>query len=189
MTTTPAPRRGWLRRNLVALVVLLIAIPGLVLVVYWFPTLEREQRQEIITVKQGDSITEQGYRFTLTQSKEFVGTGTGPDGNNIPIGSSLVGTIIEITPLDDPLTDASCQIELTEQVGGEELSWSSVSNPADFDYGVGADREEYCLLKGEAREVETVFLTPTGAYKHATLDVTNIGKAFSTEVYRFALVH
>ena len=193
MTDPAAPaaptRRGWLRRNLAALIVLVVAIPGLVLVVYVFPTIERQQQSNVIPVAQGEPVEVDGYSFTLTKSQEFVGTGDGPDGNGIPIGSSLVGTILEITPLANADPDSSCEIDLSERTGGKELSWSHVSNPADFRYGIGEDRSQVCLLDGDPREVETVFLTPTGAYTHATVDVSGIGNALGTDIYRFTLVH
>lgn len=179
----------WLRRNLVALIALVVAIPGLVLVVLVLPTLENQRKQQVVAVAQGDSIEKGGYRFTLTKSQEFVGTGSDAGGNGIPIGSSLVGTVVEVTPLDKPLTDASCEIELSERTGGGALSWRQVSDVEQFDYAIGEDRTEYCVLDGSAIQVETVFLTPTGAYKHATVDVTGIGNALDPKLYRFALVH
>lgn len=186
----PRVRKGWLRRNALALIVLLVAIPGLVIVVLWLPTLDNESRQQVTTVAQGDSIEKGGYRFTLTRSQEFVGTGSGPGGNSIPIGTSLVGTIMEVTPLPGAKAkDGSCTMTLTERSGSRELSWSQVSNVEQFDYALGDERTAYCLLEGKPIQVETVFLTPTGAYKHATVDVTGIGSALSPMVYRFALVH
>ena len=179
----------WLRRNLVALIALVVTIPGLVLVVLVIPTVENQGEQRVVTVTQGDSIERGGYRFTLTKSQEFVGTGNGSGGNSIPIGSSLVGTIVEVTPLKGALKDTSCEINLSERTDGRELNWRQVSDPAKFDYAVGEDRTEYCILDGTAIEVETVFLTPTGAYKHATVDVSGIGDALDPTIYRFELVH
>ncbi len=174
---------SWLKRNLVALVVIVAAVPLLAFALVGYPMLERA-KPPIQTVKQGDTIELAGYSFTLTKSAEFVGTGTGAGTNNIPVGSSLVGAVIEVAPTAGAATDGTCDTELTSRDGGTDRTWRTVSSPSDFDYAVGDDRTTICLFEGEAFELETVFLTPAGAYDHATVDVT-----VKSETYRFELVH
>jgi hypothetical protein len=176
----------WLRRNLIALIVIVVTIPVFAFVLVGVPLLDRSSGTPIVTVKQGDTIETGGYSFTLTASQEFVGTGTGTGTNNIPLGTSVVGAILDVKPTTNPI-DGSCDAELTSRAGGAERAWSTVSSPGDFDYGVGDDRDTVCLLDSEADEafqLESVFLTPAGAYDSATLDVT-----VGSESFRFELVH
>jgi hypothetical protein len=172
----------WLRRNLAALIVIVVAVPALAFVLVGVPLLDAAGRSGIVAVKQGDSVEASGYSFTLTASQEFPGTGTGPGTNSIPLGTSLVGAIIDIEPTSDPV-DGSCDTELTSRADGTDRTWWVVSSPLDFDYGVGDDRTTTCLLDGEALELESVFLTPEGAYDGATVDLT-----VGTETFRFELV-
>lgn len=175
MSGTPeAPvRRSWLRRNLLPLVVIATVIPALAFVLVGLPLIE-EQRQDgrVEHISQGESAEADGYRFTLTNSKEFVGLGLGDDGNDIPIGLSLVGVVLEVEALDDANPAGSCDAKLMAEVDGEELTWSEVGNPLDFSYGVGEERSKYCLFEGESFEYEVVFLTPTGSYDDATFALT-----------------
>lgn len=171
----------WLRRNLVALIVIIATIPALAFVLVGVPILDRPGAPTPVAVQQGDTIEAGGYSFTLTASQEFVGTGTGAGTNNIPLGSSIVGAVLDVKPTTDPI-DGSCDAELTSRTGGTDRAWSTVSSPRDFDYGVGEDRTTVCLLDGEAFELESVFLAPAGVYDHATLDLT-----VGTESFRFEL--
>jgi len=174
---------SWLRRNLAALLMIVLAIPALAFVLVGVPLLDDAGRPGIVTVKQGKTIEASGYSFTLTASQEFPGTGTGPGTNSIPLGTSLVGAIFDVEPATKPI-DGSCDTELTSRAGGVDRAWSTVSSPRDFDYEVGDARSTNCLLDGEAFELETVFLTPAGTYDHATIDVT-----VGAETFRFPLVH
>lgn len=173
----------WLKRNLVALIVIVATLPVLAFVLVGYPILERST-PPIQTVKQGDTIELHGYTFTLTKSGEFVGTGTGAGTNNIPVGSSIVGAVFEVAPTAGAPADGTCDTELTSRAGGTERTWRTVSSPGTFDYAVGDERTTSCLFDGEAFELETVFLTPTGAYSSATVDVT-----VDSKTYRFELVH
>lgn len=172
----------WLKRNLAALIVIVVAMPLLAFVIVAYPLLERGA-PPIQTVKQGDTVKLGGYRFTLTKSAEFVGTGTGAGTNNIPVGSSIVGAVLEVEPGADAAEEGTCDAELTSRAGGTERTWRTVSSPSDFDYAVGDERTTTCLFEGEAFELETVFLAPTGVYDSATVDVT-----VRSTTYRFELV-
>lgn len=164
-------RRGWLRRNLLAVITIVIAIPALVFVLLGLPIIDRSGRAETYAgVSYGDTAESGGYSFTLVDSAEFVGTGEGPDGNQIPIGSSLIGVLLDVAPTEDADPDAGCTTELTSRVGGDR-TWIAVISPEDFSYGVGEENTEYCILDGEPFTLEVVFLTPTGTYDDATLDV------------------
>jgi hypothetical protein len=173
----------WLKRNLLALIVIVVTLPILAFVLVGYPLLERGTAP-IQTVKQGDTIELAGYSFTLTKSAEFVGTGTGAGTNNIPVGSSIVAAVFEVEPGADAADDGFCDAELTSRSGGTDRAWRVVSSPSDFDYAVGDERTTSCLFEGEAFELETVFLAPTGVYDSATVDVT-----VESTTYRFELVH
>ena len=177
--------KRWLRRNLAALIVIVVSIPVLAFVLVGIPLQGRSGGPEIVTVPQGDSFEAGGYTFTLTTSQEFPGGGTGDDSgaNGIPLGSSLVGAIITAEPTGET-TDTTCETTLTSRAGGPERSWATVSSPTDFDYGVGDDRTTSCLLDGDPFELETVFLTPSGVYDRATIDLSVGG-----ETFRLALQH
>jgi hypothetical protein len=181
--------KSWLRRNLVALIVIGVSLPALAYVFVAVPLLDSATEPAVTTVRQGDPFEVGGYTFTLTASQEFPGAGTGsdPGANAIPLGTSIVGAIITAEPTGEPIGDdaaTTCDTELTSRTGGEERTWSTVSSPTDFDYGVGSDRTTSCSLDGDPFELETVFLTPDGVYDHATVDLT-----VGSETFRLALVH
>lgn len=173
---------SWLKRNLAALIVIVVTLPILAFVIVGYPLLERGAAP-IQTVKQGDTIELEGYSFTLTKSAEFVGTGTGAGTNNIPLGSSIVAAVFEVEPGAEAADEGTCDTELFSREGGKDRTWRTVSSPTDFDYAVGDERTTVCLFEGEAFELETVFLAPTGVYDSATVDLTVL-----STTYRFELV-
>lgn len=181
-TPPPAPARGWWRRSWLALGVIILVIPALVFVVVGLPL--RSQLGAIRTPQSalaGETIDAGGYTWTLTASKEFVGEGV--DANDIPLGTSLVAAIIEITPVDDAAElEASCDTSLTSRVlpsdgplGSRlrEVSWTPISSLSQYNYRIRDDSQSYCsFVTGEKFQLEVVFLTPTGAYDDATVDIT-----------------
>jgi len=187
--TAPSKRRGWWRRSLVPLVVVAVTVPALTFVVIGLPIIDDINEKTVFTpVAQGDSVKAGGYSFTLTLSQEFPGEGTGTDGNQIAQGSSLVGVILEVRPLDDapPASDDDplyCDVQLTSRADGLSREWSQVSSPSDYGYGVGEERTTTCSLDRVPIDVELVFLTPEHAYDDATLDMT-----VGSEGFRFELV-
>lgn len=188
----PAPTRarGWWRRSLIPLVVVVLALPALAFVVIGLPIIDDINEETAFTsVAHGETVEAGGYSFTLNLSQEFPGKGTGADGNQIPLGSSLVGAVLEVRPLDDapPASDDDplyCDVQLTSRAGGISREWSQVSTTSDFGYAIGDERTTTCSLDRLPIDVEAVFLTPAGAYDDATLDVT-IGSAG----FRFELAH
>ena len=172
---------NWLRRNLVALIVIVLAIPALAFVLVGVPLLDRAGPR-IVAVAEGDTATASGYDFTVTASQEFPGTGTGPHTNSVPTGSSLVGVLIDVAPTAGEQSDKTCDVELTSAAGGTERAWRPVSSPSSFAYEVGDDRTTSCLLEGEAFELEQVFLVPAGVYDQVSLDIV-----VGATTYRFEL--
>jgi hypothetical protein len=194
MTEQRAPQNrvawGWWRRARAPLMVVAVALPALAFVVIGLPIIDDVNEKTVfVPVAQGDTVTAGGYSFTLTVSQEFPGEGTGPQGNQIPVGSALVGAILEVRPLDDapPPSDDDplyCDLELTSRANGLAREWSQVSQPRDFGYGIGDDRTTTCSLEREPIDVEAVFVTPEGAYDEATLDMTIGSDAFRFELAR-----
>jgi hypothetical protein len=174
---------SWLRRNLAALIIIVVTIPAFAFVLVWVPLHDRAEHT-YVTVKQGDTIEANGFSFTLTASQEFVGTGTGPGTNSIPLGNSLIGALVDVRPVVGPTTEnAGCDIQLTSRAGGTDRAWSVVSSPSDFAYQLGDDRTAYCILsEQEPFELEQVFLVPADTYDGATLDIDT-----GTTTYRFEL--
>lgn len=184
------PRPGWWRRSRIPLLVVAIALPALAFVVIGLPIIDDiNEKTPFVSVAHGDSVEAGGYSLTVNLSQEFPGEGSGADGNDIPIGSALVGAILEVRPLDDapPPSDDDpvfCDLKLTSRAGGVSREWSQVDTPGDFGYAIGDERITTCDLDRLPHDVEAVFLTPEGSYDSATLDVT-IGK----QGFRFALAH
>ena len=175
----------WLRRNLVALIVIVLALPALAFVLVGVPVLDRAAHtQQVVPVSAGTTIEAGGYSFTVTASQEFPGTGTGPGTNSIPTGSSLIGVLVDAEPVVGPVPDNNfCDAELTSRVGGVDRVWRAVTSPSDFAYEVGDDRTTICLLDDqETFELEQVFLVPAGVYASATLDLV-----VGSTTYRFEL--
>ena len=196
-TPPPPPTRSWWKRSRLALVTLVLVIPALVFVVVGLPL--QSQLGAIRTPRTAtanETITAGGFSWVLTASKEFVGEGV--DANDIPLGTSLVAAIIEITPADATADlDASCDTKLTSRAlptDGppgtrlREVSWNSISGLAEYNYQIRDDSQSYCSLEtGEKVQLEVVFLTPTGAYDDATVDITLTDEAQT--FVRFELEH
>jgi hypothetical protein len=183
---SPARHRSSLRRNLVPLVVLAASIPALAFVLLYLPIAEEEQGNAATVVPYGEPFEAGGYEWTLDVSQEFEGRGSGDDGNEIPIGSSLVGMLIDVTPLGSGESASSCSTELTSRSGGIDRSWDDVSSPEDFNYTFGDETSPYCLLDEEAFVLELLYLVPAGAYDDATLDLTLLSEGRAT-ILRFEL--
>ena len=187
----PPRRRGWWRRSLVPLIVVAVTVPALTFVVIGLPIIDDINEKTVFTpVAQGDTVKAGGYSFTLSLSQEFPGEGTGTDGNQIPLGSSLVGAILEVRPLDDapPASDDDplyCDVQLTSRADGLSREWSQVTSPSDYGYGIGEERTTTCGLDRLPIDVELVFLTPAGTYSTATVDFSIRGE--SSTLLRFAL--
>ena len=181
---------GWWRRHAAPLLVLAIAVPALAFVVIGLPIIDDSAAAPAHRpVAQGTNVEVEGYTFTLTKSQEFPGEGTGPGGNDIPVGSSLVAAVIDIEPGESvsPPTAGDglfCQTELSSRSTGAERRWSELSDVAMFGYQIGEGRDDFCSLEGEPLTLEVVFLTPKGAYEEATLDLQ-----LGSEDLRFELVH
>lgn len=159
----------WLRSNLLALVVIAGAIPVLFLLTVTLPlSYSTAAEPSIRPVDAGETTEFGGYRWTLTASKEFPGTGV--DGNKTPLGTSLTAAIIEIRSTDAAPTDQlTCDATLTDSRGRE---WTDLSSPSEYGYGIADDSKSYCVLDPtEPTNLEVVFLTPPGVYDSATIDV------------------
>ncbi|MBC7591266.1 MAG: hypothetical protein H7226_09540 [Salinibacterium sp.] len=181
---------GWWRRHAAPLIVLAVAVPALAFVVIGLPIIDDSTAAPAHRpVAQGTNAEVEGYSFTLTKSQEFPGEGTGPGGNDIPVGSSLVAAVIEIEAgaSDSPPTNDEglfCETELSSRSTGAERRWSELSDVAMFGYQIGEGRDDFCSLEGEPLALEVVFLTPEGTYEEATLDLQ-----LGSEDLRFELVH
>jgi len=187
MTDATAPRRNWLRRNLVPLLVIVLSLGAIVFLLLGPQLIVRAEEAVWVGVPQGETVESNGYSFTLTLSQEFPGTGLDDDGNAIPLGDALVGAVLEVRIVGDiPGEDEvlGCDTELTSRASGEELTWSTVNDESIFDYAIGDERTAYCILDGEEFDLETVFLTPEGTYDDATVDLT-----VGADQFRFALAH
>jgi len=164
--------------------VLVVCIPGLALVIVAFPLSQDQTRDAVTHVKAGATVTASGYTWTLTDAREFVGTGTGDGGNHIPIGSSLVAALIEVKPTKAATTDNSCDAALALTSKGQ--SWQPLDDVSTFNYAIGDGDTQYCVLEGDPFELETVFIAPTGVYdERPTVELT-IGGA-KTVVLGFGL--
>lgn len=180
-TAAPVRSGGWLRRNLVAVLIAVLAAVGCVAVLLGLPLLDRASREDSPTVVRfGESASARGYEFELLASAEFPGTGE--DGNGIPVGMALVGAIIDIRPTDDADPELYCDAELTSRATGEERSWTALFSPAEFRYAIDENSEDICSPDGEAMRFEVVFLTPEGSYDGATVDLST---GTGSEVFRF----
>ena len=185
--TGQATTRPWLRRNGVALLVIVVSLGGILFLLLGPQLIARAESAVWVEVPQGETVESNGYSFTLKLSQEFPGEGLGDDGNAIPLGDALVGAVIVVKIVGDVPGDdvtVGCEEKLTSRASGEELTWRTVSDESVFDYAIGDDRTAYCILDGEEFDLETVFLTPEGVYDHATVDL-----AVGDDQFRFELVH
>jgi hypothetical protein len=167
---------GWVKRNGIALIVIVVLLPTLVFVLLGFPLLERASSADpVVAVKHASTVELAGYDFTLDLSREF------PSGDaDVPDGLALVAVVIEIEPGDDAKSDGACEIRLVEG----ERAWPQLGNPADYNYRIGEASKRYCVLDGEAMQLEVVFLVPDGVYEDAVVEISVTG---TPGVYEFAL--
>ena len=185
--TVDAPRqRSWLRRNIVALLVSVVSLGLIVFLLLGPQLIARAEADRWVVVPQGETVEASGYSFTVPLSAEFVGLGSGDDGNSIPLGDSLVGVVLQVEPVSAEVGDDAppCDVALTSRSDGSDRTWDQVSEVSDFAYAIAEDRTAFCLPEGEAFGLEAVFLTPKGVYDEATLDLT-----IGDELFRFELVH
>jgi len=174
---------SWLGRNRVALAVIAVCVPALVGVLFGFEVLSRDSKAtEIVTVAADDSVEIAGYTWRLTENVEIAGEGRAV--NDIPLGTSIVAALVEVTPTGDSPSDTTCDVSLTSRSSGENLSWRTVGDVSVYGYGRLADTSSFCSLNGEPFELELVFLAPKGVYDSATVEFS-LGD--SDAIYRFRL--
>ncbi|CAN5276201.1 hypothetical protein BH09ACT5_BH09ACT5_12620 [soil metagenome] len=179
--------RSWLRRNVLALLVIVGSLGGILFLLLGPQLIARAEDAVWVEVPQGETVESNGYSFTLTLSQEFPGEGLGTGGNSIPRGDALVGAVIVVKVVGEvPGEDETlgCDAELTSRADGRDREWHTVSDESLFAYAIGEDRTAYCILEGEDFELESVFLTPEGVYDGATVDLT-VGE----DQFRFELAH
>ncbi|TBN56616.1 hypothetical protein EYE40_03950 [Glaciihabitans arcticus] len=170
-------RRGWWRRNGVAVAVITVSVPGLIWLLGGVILTERLANEPAVTlVDAGDSTQLAGYRFTLTASDTF--DPRDPEGETRPVGAELVAAILSVEPIaGEAQEDASCTATLTAP-GPERLrrTWERLGSPGDYLYRLADDTKSACVLDGTAFEYELVFLAPTGTYDVASIDLTLDGE-------------
>jgi hypothetical protein len=191
-----APRRWW-RRNGVALGLIVLLVPGTVFAMVGPELIDDAQRDPTPALTAvGHPVTAFGRSWELTASKEFVGTGTGADGNGIPVGSSLVGMLVKETRVAGAAAPAhplcSVTLQTADPAGGDlPRSWELLDDPGTYRYGPLDTTTHYCTFDvGSKPTLEFVFLVPTGTAAHAELEVAMSGGRTSdpdTERLRFAL--
>jgi hypothetical protein len=173
----------WLRRNAVALVVLVAAAAALVWIVLGRQLIiNAELQPPPVEVAKGEAFEAAGYSWTLVASGEFPHT---PDNVEVPEGLAVTAAIIEVRPGDHPEDSASCAAELTSGHGPEARRWTTLGNPYAFNYAVADDSTLTCLLDGEPFDLEVVYLAPEGTISEAVVEL-EIG-VIDGEVVRFAL--
>ena len=177
---------GWWRHNRIALVLLVVLIPASVFVLAGLPALDDATyapAPRVVAVGQHAVVYQRTW--SIRASKEFVGTGTGSDGNGIPTGSSLIGVLIEVTPQKgakhypqigdtNNLTEgASCTPTLQKPAAGlDHHQWTKLDDPAEYRYGLLDSTVHECdPVPDTAETMEFVYLVPTGARAGAGIDV------------------
>jgi hypothetical protein len=148
----------WWRRNLIALLALVVLVPATVFVSSGLSFLDFRSNNPVpVEVKPGARLTEFGRTWSVRVAKEFPSTGT----NGIPKGSALVAAVIGMTPgataADHPI--ACGDVELRAP-GSEsrERSWPVLDRSV-------AEGYEYRFAG------TTVTDCPTGATKPALFEV------------------
>ena len=164
--------RSWWREQWMPVVVVAVLLPVLVFVLLGVPLIDRGASTAPVTrVPHAETVELAGYDFTLDLNKEFPG-----EGRTVATDLALVAAIIEITPGDAADVDASCTVQLVDG----DRAWPALSNPADYEYRIDDNSERYCVLDGDAMELEVVFLVPEGAYADASVEITVTGSSAVT---------
>lgn len=167
----------WLREHGIALAAVVVLLPTLVFVLLGLPLIERASSADpVIPVAHATPVDLAGYEFTLDLSKEFPGAGD----DAVPDDLALVAAIIEIEAGTDADEDASCDVRL---VAGDR-AWPQLNSPSDYNYRLDDASARYCVLDGETKELEVVFLVPDGVYEEAAVEISVSG---TSGIWEFAL--
>ena len=179
-------RRAWLRSNAAALATIALLLPATAFVLLGLPLLEVARSvDEPRLVSPDATATAQGFGYTLTDSTETVGEGV--DENRIPLGTSLVVARFEVEPDGSPPAEL-CDIVLTDRSDAAtgERTWRPQISAEAYGYIPQPGVRNFCNpARDEPQVLELAFLTPTGVYSTATVDVALSGD--SSELLRFAL--
>ncbi|MGV8885132.1 MAG: hypothetical protein ACOH1T_06030 [Microbacteriaceae bacterium] len=180
---------SWWKRNVIALVAILVCIPALIWMTLGVVLTDRAGLSPtVVEVAAGESVVVGGYSWRLTMSDALNGTDL--DSPEMPAGAELIGAVMSIDPIaGEALTEDSCTIELTAASTPPPSSaarrvWRTYSSPYDFNYDLREGSTSFCSPDGESIQLESVFLVPAGIYDDATLDMTLSG---ARTIYRFAL--
>lgn len=164
----------WVRRNAVALGVLVLVVPVTGVLVFGLQWADYESRiPSAVSVDRGEEVGFGGQRWRLDRTGEFEGTGE--EGNGIPRGSSIVAALVTVTP--DMAADAEivCRFRLVQGPDREHPEgrvWAQLTLPASYRYGLGEETSPYCdPERGETYQLELVFLVPEGVYGDAVIEV------------------
>jgi len=167
----------WLRSNWIALLAVGVLLPALVFVLLGIPLIQRASSADPVThVARATAASLAGYDLTLETSKEFPGEGD----DAVPDDLALIAALISIEPGERADADASCNVRLV----ANDRAWPQLSTPSDYNYGIGEASARYCVLDGEAKELEVVFLVPRGVYADAVVEISVSG---TEGVWEFAL--
>lgn len=174
---------AWARRNIAALVVIVVAGALLVGVTLGLPLYRNAVYQAPPTeVAKGETFEAAGYTWTLITSREFPHSN---DNEEVPEGLAVTAALIKVKPGDDPDLTGTCNADLTTGQGPEARRWLTLSNPWDFNYSLLDDSTTSCQLKGEPFDLELVYLTPEGTLSDAVVEL-EIG-VLGGELIRFDL--
>ncbi|TPW70762.1 hypothetical protein [Schumannella sp. 10F1B-5-1] len=186
---------AWARRNGLALGVLVVTAGAMVWLVGFEPLLPSDSpAQRTQRVATGDSIEQQGSTFEVTKAGFF--TRDSDNAVDVPAGYALLGVLLPITPGADAAAEpGTCDIRLVAprvDGGRGDRTWTTVVNPAQYDYGLSTGTTTYCTFSddGDKAVFEGVFLVPDDVYDEARVQVTfTAPKAedFRQSIYLFEL--
>ncbi|AZS36705.1 hypothetical protein CVS47_01313 [Microbacterium lemovicicum] len=172
--------RAFLRRHRVALVCLVVVVPGLVALLIVVPIAERSAIQpRTVEAAAGETATAGGLEFTVRASQEFPG---GSGSIVLPPDAALAAAVIDVAPVGGS-DSATCVIDLVAPGPEGPIEWPTEYDVAKYGYGRGEGFATGCDPSATAPySVESVFLTPTGTFRTAAVRITVTEDGLPVEV-------
>lgn len=162
-------RRGWWRRNAVALVALAIATAAMIVVGVVLPIRAwSDNHRPGPLVAAGEEARIGDARFRLTKAGLFH-----PDGDpgvDVPKGSVILAVLIRVSTTRK--LSAGCGVSLVRN-GTDPISWDPIVSPSTYRYQLSDSTEHACELDESAgsRTLEETFLVPATVYDRVTISV------------------
>ncbi|RFA09059.1 hypothetical protein B7R54_07340 [Subtercola boreus] len=157
---------GWLRRNAIALVAVVVLVPATLGVTFsneWVRYYSSRPSQPVV-VDSGAEADFAGTGWRVDSTRRIASTSPEGEAARLPAGSDLVVVTVDVTPreLDENGASPYCELRLEEQGGGElARNWGDAAfDPIDYEGAEGV--ESGCTTDlTSPYQLEALFVIPS----------------------------